>query len=236
MPETKANECVPASYSGAPDAASIQSIKLQVPRIIPSPPNTEAEKMLAGQLYNCMDLALVNARVFAKTCLQRMNTQDLTDVDTRAQALMDLLGTKETGVWIEPPFYCDYGSNIHMGEATYVNVNCTFLDGAPIRIGKRCFFGPKVSIYTNTHPIDPYERALGDYSKPVTIGDDCWVGGSAIILPGITIGEGSTIGAGSVVTKDVAPYTIVAGNPARKIKDVPRIDSDKPIPSRFIMY
>ena len=114
-------------------------------------------------------------------------------------------------MWIEPPFKCDYGSNIHLGAATYFNFNCAILDEMAVRIGARCFFGPNVSIYTATHPIEPRARSILEYSKPVTIGSDCWIGGCAVILPGVTIGDCCVVGAGSVVTKDVPAYTVVAG-------------------------
>ncbi|OQV19767.1 putative maltose O-acetyltransferase [Hypsibius exemplaris] len=219
----------PQAYVVVPNPDNIKSIKLQVPTVIPSPPVTETEKLVSGELYNCMDQALVNGRAFAKVCMQTLNTSDPLDINTRNKATLDLLGTKGENVWIEPPFFCDYGSNIHLGTATYLNFNCTFLDGAPIRIGARCFLAPNVSIYTATHPIEPRARSISEYSKPVTIGDDCWIGGCSIILPGVTIGDCSVVGAGSVVTKDVPPYTVVAGNPAKKIKDVPRLTSDAAI-------
>lgn len=123
--------------------------------------------------------------------------------------------------FIEPPFYCDYGYNIHMGSGSYMNFGCTILDGCKVSIGSRTLFGPNVQIYSATHPLDAHVRrgTKGpEYAKPITIGDDVWVGGAVVICPGVTIGSGSTIGAGSVVTKDVEPYTAVAGNPARLIR------------------
>ena len=121
-------------------------------------------------------------------------------------------------MYIEPPFFCDYGSNIHFGRECYLNHNCIFLDVCKITIGSNTFFGPNSQVYTATHPLDPIERRKGEFGKPVKIGNDCWIGGSAVIPPGVTIGDGVTVGAGSVVTKDVEDYTVVAGNPAKIIK------------------
>jgi maltose O-acetyltransferase len=199
-------------YITIPDHERIRSIKLPVPATISSPPVTETEKMLSGELYICMDDALVNGRTFARMCMHKLNQSSPLDILLRTQITLDLLGTKGDGVWIEPPFYCDYGANIHVGAGTYFNFNCTILDGAPVTIGPRCFFAPNVSIYTATHPIEPRARSISEYSKPITIGADCWIGGGSIILPGITIGECSVVGAGSIVTKDVPPYTVVAGD------------------------
>lgn len=143
--------------------------------------------------------------------MRKLNAADPLDINLCNQTTKDLLGTKGAGVWIEPPFYCDYGANIHMGDASYMNFNCTVLDGAPVKIGARCFIGPNVHLYTASHPIEPRARSVSEFSKPVTIGDDCWIGGCAIVLPGVTIGDCCVVGAGAVVTKDVPPYTVVAG-------------------------
>ena len=124
----------------------------------------------------------------------------------------------EPKIYVEPPFFCDYGYNIYAGTNVYFNVNCVLLDTMKIEIGNNVFFGPGVQIYTATHPLDPTQRLEVEFSKPVSIGNDCWIGGNSIILPGIVIGNGATIGAGSVVTKNVPDNVLVAGNPARIIK------------------
>ncbi|OQV19769.1 putative maltose O-acetyltransferase [Hypsibius exemplaris] len=226
---TVKNEDEPTSYVCIPDADKIQSIKLAIPAIIPSPPVTQMDKLLSGELYDAREQVLVDGRAFARVCCQKFNASDPLDVNARNQFTEELLGTKGKGVWIEPPFNCEYGSNLHLGDATYLNFNCLILDDMPVRIGARCFLAPNVSIYTATHPIEPRARSISEYSKPVTIGDDCWIGGCSVILPGVTIGDCSVVGAGSVVTKNVPPYTVVAGNPAKKIKDVPRVSSDVPV-------
>ncbi|KAK5108788.1 hypothetical protein LTR62_007848 [Meristemomyces frigidus] len=126
---------------------------------------------------------------------------------------------------IEPPFHCDYGTNILLGSGVYINFNCTILDTCRVSIGARTLFGPNVQLYSATHPLDPEVRRGTEGPEmggQITVGEDCWIGGSVVVLPGITVGKGAVVGAGSVVTKDVAPYTIVAGNPARKLRDVPR--------------
>lgn len=147
----------------------------------------------------------------------------LLNATAQQEVLKQLLGSIDDNdpPFIEPPFYCDYGYNIHMGAGSYMNFGCTILDGCRISIGRRTLFGPNVQIYSATHPLDGHVRqgTKGpEYSKPITIGDDVWVGGAVIICPGVTIGNGSTVGAGSVVTKDVEPYTVVAGNPAKLIR------------------
>ena len=136
------------------------------------------------------------------------------------QILRLLLPNSDRKIYVEPPFFCDYGYNIYAGANVYFNVNCVLLDTMKIEIGDNVFFGPGVQIYTATHPLDPAERLEVEFSKPVSIGNDCWIGGNSIILPGVIIGNGATIGAGSVVTKNVPDNVLVAGNPARIIKAV----------------
>ncbi|RNA38708.1 maltose acetyltransferase [Brachionus plicatilis] len=176
----------------------------------------DAERMLAGLPYNANDINLSNGRIYAKQMCQKYNNMD--PLDDRDQVLKELLGTHSKGNYIEPPFYCDYGSNIHLGENVYMNHGCILLDVNEIRIGKNTFLGPNVQIYTAGHPTDPILRRKTEFGKAITIGRDSWIGGSAIILPGITIGDGVTIGAGSVVTKDIESFTVAVGNPARVIK------------------
>ena len=182
----------------------------------------EAEKMLTCQLYDASDKELLNGRLFAKLKIQQFNSSDCLDQETRKSLLSELLGNSNQ-VYIEPPFYCDYGTNIEFGNGCYLNHNCIFLDGCSITIGSNVLFGPNVQVYTASHPIDPLERRTGkELGKPIRIGDDVWIGGSAVICPGVTIGNGVTVGAGAIVTKDVEPYVVVAGNPAKVIKRLER--------------
>jgi maltose O-acetyltransferase len=168
--------------------------------------------MLAGELYDALDPELVKARERARELLARYNaTRD-------RQALVELLGRLADDAIVEPPFHCDYGFNIAVGERFYANVNCVFLDCAPIEIGGHVLLGPGVQLYTATHPFDPAKRREGlEFAKPITIGDDAWLGGGAIVLPGVTIGDRVVVGAGSVVTRDVPADARIAGNPARPI-------------------
>ena len=124
-------------------------------------------------------------------------------------------------LWLQPPFYCDYGYNIKVGERVFFNFNCIVLDVAPVIIGSRTLFGPNVQVYTATHPLNPMERSSGlEFAKPIVIGEDVWIGGSAVICPGVTIGDGTTIGAGSVVTKDIPSTVFAAGNPCKVIRNL----------------
>jgi maltose O-acetyltransferase len=134
------------------------------------------------------------------------------------QIIASLLPNAAADTWIEPPFFCDYGYNIYIGERVFFNFNCVLLDVMPIRIGSNVMFGPNVQLYTAAHPVNALERRQGtEFAKPITIGDDSWVGGSAIISPGVTIGDRCIVGAGAVVTKDIDSDTIVGGNPAKPI-------------------
>ena len=160
-------------------------------------------------------LLLVNMRGICFTNLSREREQAL-----RRRLLTELLGSGGESVWMQPPFYCDYGSNIYLGERVYFNFNCVVLDVCEVRIGDSCFFGPAVQIYTGTHPLDATLRRTQEFGKPVKIGSDVWVGGGAIICPGVTIGSRSVIGAGSVVTRNIPDGVVAAGNPCRVMRDV----------------
>jgi maltose O-acetyltransferase len=181
---------------------------------------SEKEKMLAGELYNPLDPELSRERQHAREHCKRLNESVPGDAGPRAHILRALLGC-ETDAWIEPPFFCDYGRNISLGEKVFFNFNCVVLDVMPVRIGNHTLFGPAVQIYTAMHPIDADERRRGlEYARPVTIGSDVWVGGSAVICPGVTVGDRAVIGAGSVVTRDVPADAFAAGNPCRVVRSL----------------
>ncbi|MBF0119700.1 MAG: sugar O-acetyltransferase [Desulfobacterales bacterium] len=176
----------------------------------------EKEKMLAGELYNASDPLLKQERQRARSLIHQLNVTHYSDQLAYKQILMELLPNASDDIWIEPPFFCDYGYNIFIGEKVFFNFNCVLLDVMPIRIGSNVLFGPNVQIYTAAHPIDAMERRKGfEFAKPISIGNDCWIGGSVIITPGVTIGDRCILGAGTVVTKDVQSDTIVVGNPAK---------------------
>lgn len=174
--------------------------------------------MLAGELYDAADPQLAAERQRCRLLLSEINRTFGGDEARRRELLADLLGAPTTA-WIEPPFFCDYGTNLRLGEKVFFNFNCVVLDVMPVTVGDRTLFGPAVQIYTATHPLDARERSAGrEFARPVRIGADVWVGGGAIICPGVTIGDRAVIGAGSVVTRDVPADVVVAGNPARVIK------------------
>jgi len=181
---------------------------------------SEREKMLAGELYNALDPELVTARNRARDLCQALNRSREEDVEERRRILQDLFGAGGDTVWMQPPFYCDYGSNIELGERVFFNFNCVVLDVCTVRIGSFTLFGPAVQIYTPLHPLDAELRRSEEYGKPIEIGADVWVGGGAIILPGVRIGARAVIGAGSVVTRDVPEATFAAGNPCRVIRSI----------------
>ncbi len=187
---------------------------------------TERDKMLAGELYDALDPTLVKQRERARDQCFHLNSTRQRDQQDRTQILKDLLGSGGDSVLLEPPFYCDYGSNIYLGERVYFNFNCVILDVCEVRIGDFTFFGPAVQIYTATHPLNAELRRTQEFGKPVTIGSDVWVGGSAIICPGVTIGSKTVIGAGSVVTKDIPAGVLAAGNPCRIIRSLDEPNND----------
>lgn len=188
---------------------------------------SEKEKMLSGELYNALDEQLANERTAARLLLQRLNNASADDIETLNVLLKKLLPNAGKDLWIQPPFYCDYGYNIEAGERVFFNFNCVVLDVMKVSIGSRTLFGPNVQIYTATHPINFKERATGlEYAKPITIGEDVWIGGSVIICPGATIRDRVVIGAGSVVTKDIPEDVFAAGNPCRAIR---KFDQDEKV-------
>lgn len=180
---------------------------------------TEKEKMLLGRLYDASDPDLVHMRLECRLLLRQFNDTDPADFDGREKLLAVLLGNAGKGVHIEPPFYCDYGSNILIGDNVYMNFNCTILDPATVTIEQNVMLGPSVSIYTATHPVQAAERIKGpELAAPITIRENAWIGGGAIICPGITVGRNAVVAAGAVVTRDVRENTVVGGNPAAIIK------------------
>lgn len=152
--------------------------------------------------------------------LQEFNFMDRSDFDGLKKAAKELLG-KSDKAFINPPFYCDYGTHIEVGKNFFANYNCTILDVAKVKIGDNCQMAPNVSIYTAGHPIHPVSRNSGyEYGKEVTIGDNVWIGGNSVICPGVTIGDHVVIGAGSVVTKDIPDWSVAAGNPCKVIRKI----------------
>lgn len=176
--------------------------------------------MLRGELYDPFDPELVRARRRARELCQELNTTREGQDDERRRILRELLGRGGDSVWMQPPFFCDYGTNIELGERVFFNFNCVVLDVARVRIGDYTLFGPAVQIYTATHPLDAQLRRRQEFAKPIEIGSDVWVGGGAILCPGIRIGSRAVIGAGSVVTRDIPEAVLAAGNPCRVIRSV----------------
>jgi len=181
---------------------------------------TEKEKMIQGELYNAGDKELVKDRKRARELTDRFNMPG-TPRRERKEVIQSLLGSTKDHFYIEPTFKCDYGYNIHIGENFFANFDCIILDVNEVFIGDDCMFGPRVQIFSATHPTDIKTRATGlELGKKVYIKNNVWVGGGSIIMPGVTIGNDAIIGAGSVVTKDVPDKAIVAGNPAKIIRYV----------------
>lgn len=181
---------------------------------------TEREKMLAGDLYDPLDAELERGRARARDLCQTLNATREADTEERRRLVSDLFGAGGDTVWLQPPFYCDYGANIELGERVFFNFNCIVLDVCPVRIGDFTLFGPAVQIYTPMHPFSAELRRREEFGKPVEIGSDVWVGGGAIILPGVRIGSRAVIGAGSVVTRDIPAGVFAAGNPCRVIREI----------------
>jgi len=179
---------------------------------------SEREKMLAGELYNPLDSELVSARERARDLCQVLNNTRESQQQERRQLLIELLGSGGDTVWMQPPFFCDYGSNIHLGKRVFFNFNCIVLDVCEVRVGDHTLFGSGVQILTPLHPTNAELRRQQEFGKPISIGSDVWVGSGALILAGVTIGARSVIGAGSVVTRDIPEGVFAAGNPCRVIR------------------
>ncbi|HIR30665.1 MAG TPA: sugar O-acetyltransferase [Candidatus Faecousia faecavium] len=191
---------------------------------------TEREKMLSGQLYNCGDPELLNQWHKAKNLMRDYSLVDSVNLEEKDRILNQLLGGRGKNLWITAPFYVDYGNNIYFGNNCEVNLNCTFLDSNEIRIGDNALIAPNVQIYTAFHPTNAADRfglpnADGSFSfcktqsAPVTIGNNVWIGGGVIVLPGVTIGDNVVIGAGSVVTKNIPSNSVALGNPCRVVRE-----------------
>lgn len=183
---------------------------------------TEKEKMITGQPYSAVDPLLLEELVRVHDIIHQYNSLAPSDTMARLAILKNLLGNiGDDAIIINQPFYCDYGKQIHVGKRFFANFNFTVLDEAPVSIGDDCFIGPDVSIYTACHSTDPIERnSRREWAEPVTIGDNVWIGGSVTILPGVKIGNNVTIGAGSVVTKDIPDNVVAVGNPCRVVKEI----------------
>jgi maltose O-acetyltransferase len=181
---------------------------------------SEREKMLAGELYDPLDAELVRLRERARDLCHDLNATREGQQDERRRLLRELFAVGGDDVWLQPPFFCDYGRNIRLGKGCFFNFNCVVLDVCEVTVGDHVFFGPAVQVYTAMHPLDAVRRRTREFGKPVVIGSDVWVGGGAILCPGITIGSRAVIGAGSVVTRSVPEGVLAAGNPCRVIREI----------------
>lgn len=182
------------------------------------------ERRDAQMAYIADDAVMAEMSMNCRKTLQKLNFMDRSDLSGIRQVVKGLLGTSD-GAVINPPFYCDYGSHIHVGKNFFANYNCTIIDVAKVIIGDNCQMAPNVAIYTAGHPVHPDTRNTAyEYGKEVRIGDNVWIGGNTVICPGVTIGDCCVIGAGSVVTKDIPSWTIAAGNPCRVIREITDAD------------
>lgn len=182
---------------------------------------TERQKMVGGELYDPGDPELVEMRLRARLLFEEFNRTSATERPRRKELLRALFGSCDAGIFIEPNFRCDYGANIHVGANFYANFDCVILDVAEVRIGDNCMIAPQVGIYTATHPIDPVLRNAGrELGKPISIGHNCWIGGHAVINPGVTLGDNVVVASGAVVTKSFGSDVVLAGNPARILREI----------------
>ena len=181
---------------------------------------SQREKMLAGEPYDPLDPELIAARARARDLCQALNATRESEAEVRRGILRELFGRGGDTVWMQPPFFCDYGTNIELGERVFFNFNCVVLDVCPVRIGDYTLFGPGVQILTPMHPMNAELRRREEYGKPIEIGSDVWVGGGALVLPGVRIGSRAVIGAGSVVGRDVPEGVFAAGNPCRVVREI----------------
>jgi acetyltransferase-like isoleucine patch superfamily enzyme len=183
---------------------------------------TEREKMLEGLLYDAnYDEALIAERAVAKDLCFDFNQTRPSDVAGQTKIMQDLLGKTGDNFTVVAPFWCDYGSNIDIGDNFFANHNCVILDGAKVTFGDNVFIAPDCGFYTAGHPLDAERRNQGlEYAKPITVGDNVWIGGGVKVMPGVTIGDNAVIGGGSVVTKDIPANVIAVGNPCRILREI----------------
>lgn len=187
----------------------------------------QKERMLSGLPYKAWLDGLSQERLACQEKLGRFNALPPQAREEAAALLKELFGKTRESVHVVPPLYCDYGTNIQVGENFFANYHFTVLDCAPVTIGDNVQIAPNVSIYTAGHPLHPDSRNSGyEYALPITIGDNVWIGGNVVICPGVTIGDCAVIGAGSVVTRDVPPWTVAAGNPCRVLRQITEADRD----------
>lgn len=183
---------------------------------------TEKEKMLAGELYDAnYDKELIKERYKTKDICQQFNNLKPSDLEGREKILRNLFGKTGKQILVEQNFWCDYGYNILVGENFYMNHNCVILDAAKVEFGDNVFIAPNCGFYTAGHPLNYEQRNQGlEYAKPITIGNNVWIGGNVVVLPGVTIGDNVVIGAGSVVTKNIPSNVVAVGNPCKVIKEL----------------
>jgi maltose O-acetyltransferase len=223
-----------AQQFGDPTALVPLSVSLGTPLSAPTPHSmsTERDRMLAGEFYNSRDPELLDTAHRARCLLAEYNASPSSDGEGRLALLRQLLGAVGDGVWIEPPFFCDYGPQIAIGAHTFVNVNCVFLDSAAITIGEKVLLGPGVQLLTAFHPLHASERLPANWTPasgespyrtqaaPIRIGDNVWIGAGTLVMPGVSIGDNSTIGAGSLVTKDIPANVLAFGQPCQVQRDL----------------
>ena len=186
---------------------------------------TEVEKMKAGEMFWNSDAEISAMKSRARALADSYNRTTEDQPEERLRILKELFGDCEDDIFIKPPFYCDYGSNLHVGKRFFANFACVMLDSAPITIGDNCLIGPECGFYTVNHPMDSKTRVANYvYAKPITVGDNVWFGGHVTVLPGVTIGENAVIGAGSVVNRDIPANVLAAGNPCRVIRPITEAD------------
>lgn len=186
----------------------------------------DIDLMVLGKLRSSKDNEIISLSMKSQLLIERYNITSVRDIDTRTEILKELLGKIDGKCTIKPPFYCDYGKFIEIGDGTFINYDCIILDACKVKIGKNVMIGPRTCIFTSSHPIYAPVRISGyNISKPINIGDDVWIGGCVVLNPGVSIGKGSVIGSGSVVTKDIPENVIAFGNPCCVIRNIN--DKDK---------